>query len=419
MADKDWEKALHQETRAIGTGYDPASALGAAKPPVYATSTFVYRSAEQARAIHQAFFDGTSSGPDSEGFIYARLGHPNLVMVEDRLAALDQAESAAVFNSGMAAASTTALSFLRPGDSLVFSQPIYGGVDNLIERLGDQFGVHAVGLSDGTDEAVIRDAVAQAARLGPLRLIMLESPANPTAAITDIALVRRIVEDHATGPDRPLILVDNTFLGPFQQTPLALGADLCLTSLTKYCAGHSDMLAGGISGRADLIAAIKRTRLLTGSYLQPEQCVLLLRSFETLALRTERSTANATAVANWLSHHPKIESLTFAGLLPEGSPARLAFERQASGPGSTFSVRLKGGQDAAFAVLNAVRVMRLAVSLGGTETLICHPATTTHYSVPAERRQAAGITDGTLRVSVGLEHVDDLIADFDQALENA
>jgi cystathionine gamma-synthase/methionine-gamma-lyase len=213
-----------------------------------------------------------------------------------------------------------------------------------------------------------------------------------------------------------VVVVDNTFLGPFVQTPLALGADLTVTALTKYCGGHSDLLAGGVSGSKALIAGFKRQRTFFGSHLDPYSAWLLLRSFETLHLRTERAADNAARVAAFLRDHPKVARVNYLGFAAEGSPTHAVMARQCRGFGSTFAFEIAGGEAEAFRMLDRLQVLRLAVSLGGAETLICHPATTTHYNVPLERRREVGVGEGTLRVSVGLEHPDDLIADLDQAL---
>lgn len=416
--------ALHPDTLAVGHGYDPADAWGAAKPPIVLTSTYVYPSAQAAKDFHRAFFDGAveaqGGGPIAEGFIYSRLGHPNLSMVEARVAALDRAQACAGFNSGMAAISTLALAFLRPGDSVVHTRPIYSGADNLLNGLMADMGVHIEATADGCDEAALRAAARAAMEKGPLALFMLESPANPTAAIVDIALVRRIADEiGAKQGKRPLISVDNTFLGPLLQTPLEEGADLCVTSLTKYCGGHSDLLAGSVSGAEALIAPLNTLRIILGNHMEPFTAWLMLRSLESLAVRTERACANAAAVASFLRESPKVEGVTYLGFLAGGSPARAVYDRQCRGAGSTFSFTVRGGEAAAFRLLDQLQILKLAVSLGGSETLICHPSTTTHYNVPADRRLAGGITDGTLRLSVGLEHPDDLIADLARGLEAA
>lgn len=408
--------ALHAETLAISHGYDPAMVGGAAKPPAFMTSTFVYPSAAAAKELHQAFFDGTATS--LSGHIYGRLGHPNLDMVEKRLAVLDGGEDAAVFASGMAAVSATLLSLLSPGDTLLHSKPVYGGTDMLVNQELVRLGIRPFGISDGVDEVAMARTAEEARATGPIGLIWLESPANPTAAIVDIpAAVALAARIGARQGRKVPVVVDNTFLGPFVQNPLALGADLCMTSLTKYAGGHSDLLAGGISGAREFTSRLKTFRTLVGSTLDAHSSWLLLRSFETMALRTGRAEQNAATLAAFLRDHAKVGSITYLGFLPEGSREREVFERQCRGTGSTFSFRIKGGEAEAFRFLDALRVLRMAVSLGGTETLICHPASTTHYAVPRERREAAGIDDGTLRVSVGIEHVDDLIADLAQALE--
>ena len=411
--------SFRPETLAITAGYDPATASGAAKPPVYLTSTFTYESAAQARDIHEAYFRGTGPMAGQPNYIYSRLSHPNLAMLETRLAAIDGAERAAVFASGMAAHSAIAIEHVRPGDSVLHSRPIYGGTDGLYNQLMPKFGAHAVSILDGCDGDHIRAQAEKALAMGPLALIVIETPANPTAAITDIALVVQIADEigERTGR-RPIVACDNTFLAPFAQRPIELGVDLNMTSLTKYCGGHSDLLSGGISGKAHLIEPLLQLRTVLGTHCDPFTCWLVLRSLESVAVRSERAMANAHLVATFLRDHPKVAGITYLGFLPEGSPQAAVVARQCKGYGSTFSLHLKGGMDEAFRLLDGLRLVKQAVSLGGSETLACHSATTTHYNVPAADRAAGGITDGTIRLSIGIEHPDDLIADFTQALEH-
>jgi cystathionine gamma-synthase/methionine-gamma-lyase len=412
--------SLRPETLTVSHGYDPAQGMGAAKPPIFLTSTYVYPSAQHAKDTHEAYFEGTGplAGAETPTYIYSRLSHPNLDMVEKRLAALDGAEDAAVFCSGMATHTSIALSYLRPGDTALHSRPIYGGTDGLLNTVMADFGVAAFSFTDGADEANIRAAAEAALAKGPLTLIVIETPANPTAAIVDIALVSKIAAEIGVRQGRkPILVVDNTLLGPFMQAPLTEGADLCMTSLTKYCGGHSDLLAGGVSGRKDLIAPLKMLRTSLGNHLDPYTSWLVLRSLETVHLRTERACQNAAILAAFLRDHPKVEGVTYLGFLANGSAARAVYDRQCRGAGSTFSFHLKGGEAEAFRMLDRLKLLRLAVSLGGSETLICHSATTTHYAVAAELRAAGGILPGTMRLSVGIEHVDDLIEDLTQALE--
>jgi methionine-gamma-lyase len=253
---------------------------------------------------------------------------------------------------------------------------------------------------------------------GPLTLIMVESPANPTCAIADLAMISRLADRIALAQGRrPIISVDNTFLGPFLQSPLEHGADLCLTSLTKYAGGHSDFMAGSVSGSAALVGRLKKLRTLLGCHADPHSCWMLLRSVETMSLRTERAVQNAKTIATYLRDHPKVTRITYLGFLAEGSAARAVYDRQCAGPGSTFSFDVSGGEAGAFRFLDRLRLLRFAVSLGGTETLICHPATTTHYAVPEATRTEVGIGPATMRVSIGIENSDDLMADLAQALE--
>ena len=406
------------ETLAVAFGYDPQSASGSVKPPIYMTSTFVYPSAQHAKHVHEAFFDDTGPLAGAAQHIYSRLGHPGLDILETRLAAIDEAEAAVAYSSGMAAHSSIALAFLRPGDSVLHGRPIYGGVDMLYNNIMPQFGSHAVAYVDGTDEAGVRAAAELAMAHGPLKLIIAETPANPTAAIVDLELMVRLADEIGKRQGhRPLVVVDNTLLGPFAQRPIEFGVDLCITSLTKYCGGHSDLLAGGISGRRELIDLLKAMRTTWGNHLDPYTAWLVTRSLESVHVRTERAMSNARSVAEFLRDHPKVVGVTYLGFLPAGSRQRAVYDRQCKAAGSTFSFHLHGGEAEAFRMLDHVRLLKLAVSLGGSETLICHSASTTHYALTPEQRRSGGISAGTIRLSVGLEHVDDLIADLAQALE--
>jgi methionine-gamma-lyase len=409
---------LKPETLAVAFGYDPAMGLGAVKPPIFMTSTFVYPSAQHAKQVHEAFFDGTGPLVGQSNHIYSRLGHPGLDILEARLAAIDGAESAVAFCSGMAAHASIALACVRPGDSVLHGRPIYGGVDMLYGAVMPQFGSHVATYTDGTDETPVRAAANAALAKGPLALIIAETPANPTAAIVDLDLMVRLADEiGAQQGRRPLVVVDNTLLGPFAQRPIECGVDLCLTSLTKYCGGHSDLLAGGITGSEAVIAPIRALRTTWGNHLDPYTAWLVTRSLESVDVRTERAMSNARAVAEFLRDHPKVAGVTYLGFLAEGTRQRAVYDRQCKAAGSTFSFHLHGGEAEAFRMLDELSLLKLAVSLGGSETLICHPASTTHYAVAPADRLAGGITNGTMRLSVGLEHVDDLIADLRQALE--
>ena len=411
-------KGLRPETLAVACGYDPEMGMGSVKPPIFMTSTFVYPTAQHAKNVHEAYFDGTGPLVGETNHIYSRLGHPGLDFLEKRLAAIDGAEEAVAYSSGMAAHSSIALAHVRPGDSVLHGRPIYGGVDMLYNSIMPQFGSHVAAYTDGTDENDVRKAADEAMSKGPLKLIIAESPANPTAALVDLDLMVRIADEvGAKQGHRPLVVVDNTLLGPFAQRPIEHGVDLCMTSLTKYCGGHSDLLAGGISGRKELIDHLRMQRTTWGNHLDPYTSWLVLRSLESVAVRTERAMDNARGVAEFLRDHPKVAGVTYLGFLEQGTRPRAVYDRQCKAAGSTFSFHLHGGEAEAFRMLDRLKLLKLAVSLGGSETLICHSASTTHYAVASEQRLAGGITDGTIRLSVGLEHVDDLIGDLRQALE--
>lgn len=409
---------LHPDTLAVGFGYDPQTAYGAVKPPIVLTSTFAYPSATAAKQAHKDYFDGAGPGRDA-AFIYARLDHPGLALLEKRLVALDGAEEAAAFASGMAAISATLLAHLKPADSVLHTRPLYGGTHGLLQGPIAGLGVTPVAIRDALDADSVREAANAARQHGPVGLILVESPANPTNGIADIALIARAADDLAgrQGGRRPVVAVDNTFLGPLLQAPLMHGADLSITSLTKYAGGHSDLIGGAIAGSAGMVGPLRRLRTLLGTHLDPFTTWLTLRSLETFPLRNRRACANAAIVAAFLRDHPRVDSVSYLGFLDAGSPARAVYDRQCLGAGSTFSFRIRGGEAEAFTMLDRLRVFRMAVSLGGTESLICHSATTTHYSVPAAVRREVGVDDATLRISIGIEHPDDLVADLAQALD--
>lgn len=414
-------RRLHPETLMLGYGYDPALSEGSVKPPVFLTSTFAFRSAEEGRD----FFDYTAGRRepppgDGAGLVYSRFNHPNSEIVEDRLAVYEEAEAALVFSSGMSAIATTLLAHLRPGDAVLHSQPLYGGTETLLTRTLANLGVSAAGFIDGTDAGAIDAAARAAMALGRVSVVMIETPSNPLNTLVDFALVAAAAEaiGRAQG-HRPAIICDNTMLGPVFQKPLAHGADVVVYSLTKYVGGHSDLIAGAAMASRERIRPIRLLRGAIGTSLDPHSCWMLGRSLETLGLRMRQAARNAEEVAGFLAAHPRVARVHALGHAPEGSAARRVYEAQCTGAGSTFSFDMQGGVDAAFAVLNALQVFKLAVSLGGTESLACHPASTTHSGVPREVRERVGVGDGTIRLSVGIENAGDLIADLAQALDGA
>jgi methionine-gamma-lyase len=410
---------LRPETLMMSYGYDPQLSEGAVKCPLFQTSTFAFRSAEDGKAFFEVAYGlrekGTAEDP---GLIYSRLNNPDLEILQDRLCLWDEAESGLVFCSGMAAISTTMLSFVRPGDVILCSEPVYGGTEFLIENILPQFGVKRLWFGSGTMVPTLEDVVEQARGLGPIRMIYIETPANPTNGLVDIANCARVAQSLCDiDGQRPLVAVDNTFLGPLWQHPLQHGADLVLYSLTKYAGGHSDLIAGACVGSEKLIATVRGMRTILGTISDPHTGWLLMRSLETLKLRMTNATENAHHVASFLAAHPAVKAVWHLGFLPVDHPQYELYRRQCLSPGSTFSFEIHGGEAEAFRFLNRLELVKLAVSLGGTESLIEHPATMTHSDIPVDRQLAMEITPSMLRISVGIEHPDDIIADLSQALD--
>jgi methionine-gamma-lyase len=416
---------LKPETQMMGYGFDPSLSEGSLKPPIFLTSTFVFKTAQDGKD----FFDYTSGRREpvagqSSGLVYSRFNNPNLEVLEDRLALWEEGEAAAVFSSGMSAISTVIWAHVRPGDVILMSQPLYGGTETLIEKTLPTFGVSAVGFTLGHDRESVIEAAAQASKKaaqsgGRVCLIIVETPANPTNSLVDLKLMREVSEQIGARQNggRPPVAVDNTFLGPVFQRPLNHGTDLVMYSLTKYVGGHSDLVAGGVVGSRDAVGPVKKLRGALGTQLDPNTAWMLMRSMETLSLRMTKSAENAALVANFLREHPKVAAVNYLGFVKPEDGRYSVFQRQCESAGSTFGFAVKGGEAEAFRLLDALQVIKLAVSLGGTETLMSHPASTTHSGVAKQTRDRLGITDALIRISVGIEDAGDLIADLAAALE--
>lgn len=411
------ERELRPETMMMGYGYNPLLSEGSLKCPIFQTSTFVFETAEDGKAFFELAYGLRAQGPTEEpGLIYSRINNPDLQVLEERLCLWDQAEEALVFSSGMSAIATTLLTFLRPDEVVVYSQPVYGGTDFLAERILPQFRINPLGFVAGRDDA-LESTLAAAAERGRVGMIYVETPANPTNALVDIRRCAELARGMTDAEGRrPLVVVDNTFLGPLWQHPLQHGADLVLYSLTKYVGGHSDLIAGGCLGSSGLIAQVRGMRTILGTMPDPWTGWLIMRSLETLKLRMTASMKTARHVAEYLLDHPKVRCVHYLGFLEDSDPQQEVFRRQCLAPGGTFSFEVKGGEAEAFRLLNALKVVHLAVSLGGTESLVEHPATMTHSDISRDAQERMGITPGMVRLSVGVEHPDDLIADLEQAL---
>jgi len=404
---------VRPETAVLIKGFDPKLSVGSARPPVYRSSTFVFSSPEAAeRAFGIVLGKIRPPADESPDLIYARLAHPNADILEDQLVPLERgAEAAAVFNSGMAAISTVLLTFLERGSSMLYTQPLYGGSQHLIHQIFEPLGFVARPVRAG-DTAGLAAAVAE---MSDLKLVLIETPANPTLTMTDIAAAAAAVRRN---PARPLLAVDNTLLGPTFQHPIVHGADLVIYSATKFLGGFSDLLAGAVlAAEPQLIQTLRGVRGLLGNILQADECWILDSRLSTVALRMNRQSKNAQKIAERLANHPKVRRVIYPSLFTDPDQIRIR-DAQTDFPGSLLSLELKGGKSVAFEFLRQLKIGRNAVSLGGVETLVCHPMTTTHSELSAEELSAAGISEELVRISIGTEHWRDLLDDFTQALES-
>ncbi|WMN15409.1 MULTISPECIES: methionine gamma-lyase [Pseudomonas] len=385
-------------TRAIHHGYDPQQHQGALIPPIYLTSTFTFATAE--------YGAGCFAG-EEPGYFYTRIGNPTLALLESRMADLEHGEAAVAFGSGMGAIAATLWTLLRPGDEILVNRTLYGCTFALLHHGLGEFGVK-VRHVDMAEPGQLQAAISP-----DTRVIYFESPANPNMQLVDIAAVAAIAHQH-----RDLTLVvDNTYCTPYLQRPLELGADLVLHSATKYLSGHGDITAGVVVTRQELAQKIRLQGLkdLTGAVLSPQDAFLLMRGLKTLALRMDRHCANALAVARYLEAHPLVQWVAYPGL-PSFAQYALA-RQQMKLPGGMIAFELKGGLATGTRFMNALQLFSRAVSLGDAESLAQHPASMTHSTYSPEERAEHGIAEGLVRLSVGLEDIDDLLADLDQALQ--
>jgi methionine-gamma-lyase len=410
-------RPLKPSTLMMGHGYDPVLSEGSLKPPIFLTSTFAFESAAAGKRHFEGITGKRPGGAD--GLVYSRFNGPNQEILEDRLGIWDGAEDALSFSSGMTAITVLMLAYASQNDVIVHSGPLYAASEGFVAKVLAKFGVQYVDFPAGATreqiDAVLDKAKAMAAESGgKVCMVYLESPGNPTNALVDIEAVRD-ARDAALGPECP-IAIDNTFLGPLWQRPLDQGADIVVYSLTKYVGGHSDLVAGSIAGARKWMDPVRSLRNTMGGICDPNTAWMLLRSLETVELRMQRAGENAAKVCDYLAKHPKVERLGYLGMIDDARQQDI-YDRHCLGAGSTFSVFIRGGEAECFRFLDNLTIAKLAVSLGGTETLASHPASMTHLSVAEGRRAELGISDNLVRISVGIEDADDLIADFEQALD--
>ena len=383
-------------TRAIHAGYDPLEHKGALNPPVYMSSTFAFESAEQGGRL----FAGEESG-----YFYSRIANPTLALLEQRLATLEGAEAALVTASGMGAITSTFWSLVEPGDEVLVDKTLYGCTHSYFRHGLERFGVRVRHLD------LTRPELLEAAVGDRTRVVFFETPANPNMRMVDIAAVAEIAHRHGL-----TVIVDSTYCTPYLQRPLDLGADLVVHSATKYLGGHGDLMAGAVVGSAETIDRIRLVGLkdMTGAVLSPQDANLILRGLKTLELRMERHCDSAEKVAAFLEAHPAVSLVYYPGL--ESFAQRALAARQMRRFGGMIAFELRGGFDAGLAMMNRLQLIRRAVSLGDAESLIQHPASMTHSTYTPEERHEHGISEGLVRLSVGLETPDDILEDLAGAL---
>lgn len=411
-------KKLRPETLMMSYGYKPHLSEGAVKCPIFQTSTFVFETAEDGKSFFEVAYGLREKGESEEtGLIYSRINNPDMEILENRLSLWDEADDSAVFESGMSAITTVLLEFLNPGDLLLHSAPVYGGTDHFIQHFLPRFGIHTLEFRPEDTRDVIERKLLESGLSDKLRFIYIETPANPTNSMIDIQMCRDIAGAFQND-GRIYLAVDNTYMGPVWQHPLKHGADFSIYSATKYIGGHSDVIAGAVCGGTEDIKRVKTLRTFLGNMIGPWTGWLLLRSLETLKIRMEQQCRNAEKVATFLNNHSKVEKVYYPGLLEETDPQYQIYKKQMTAPGAMVSFDVMGGEAEAFRFLNNLKIFKLAVSLGSTESLAQHPYTMTHAGCDPAHNRSFSITEKLIRLSIGVEHDEDLIDDIRQALES-
>lgn len=410
---------MRPESLMMTYGYKPELSEGAIKCPIFQTSTFVFRSAEEGKSFFEVAYGVREKGPKEEiGLIYSRLNNPDLEILENRLCLWEESEDCAVFESGMSAISTAFLEFLSPGDYFLYSNPLYGGTYHFVKAVLSRFNITGIPFHAFETEENIEKLIEEHGIGDKLKMIYVESPANPTNALVDLEACKRIADKYSKDEEKVMFVVDNTYMGPIWQHPLKHGADLVLYSATKYIGGHSDVIAGAALGNKEVMTRIKTLRTFLGNMAGPWTGWLLMRSLETLKIRMTEQALNAKEVAEYLNGHPKVEKVHYLGFVNEQDDPRnfALYQKQLTSPGAMISFEIKRGEPEAFKFLNALKLIKLAVSLGSTESLAEHPASMTHSDVSPEDKDCYGITDSLIRLSIGVEHYADINSDIEQAL---
>jgi methionine-gamma-lyase len=400
-------------------GYTPEWSEGSVKPPIFQTSTFVFKTAEEGKRFFEVAYGKSELNAKEEiGLIYSRINNPNMQILEERLAVLEGSESAAAFESGMSAISTTMLSYLKPGDILIYGNPVYGGTHHFITHFLKDIGVKILPFSSETKTQEIITKLDTSEYSGNVKMIYFESPANPTNSLFDLDELKKLKDEISVKSSNEIMLVmDNTYLGPLWQKPLDFGVDIVCYSATKFLNGHSDVIAGCAMGSKQVIGPIKTLRTFLGSMIAPYTAWLLTRSLETLHLRMAKQGENAEKVVNYLMSHKSVKTVSFPGIDTMGEKQNEIFKRQCLGSGAMISFEVFGGEKEAFKFLNNLKLIKLAVSLGSNESLAQHPYSMTHADVPDDIKLKIGINQGLIRLSVGIENAEDIIDDLNNAFK--
>ena len=406
------------ESEMMGSAYDPHLSEGSAKVPIFQTSTFVFKNAEEGKAhFHIAYGLREKAKDESMSLAYSRINNPNAEIAEDRLKLWDKAEACALFQSGMAAITTTLLELTRPDTLILHSSPLYGGTDHFIEHVLPKYNIKSM-YFDSFDS--IDSIIEKKEKKFPgieVSLVYIESPANPTNSIVDIKKCREIA-DYYSSKEKVYLAIDNTFMGPIFSQPIDFGADVVLYSATKYIGGHSDLVAGAACGSKEVISRLKTMRVFMGNMASPFTSWLILRSLETLKIRMEKSAKNADEIAKILNKHPKISKVHFLGLIDKLSKEYKVYKEQYSSNGGMISFDIKGGEKEAFKFLDSLKLVKLADRFGGTESLACHRYSMTHADVSIETKNKISMGESLVRLSIGIEDPDDLIYDINKALDS-
>ena len=406
------------ESEMMGYAYDPHLSEGSAKVPLFQTSTFIFKNAEEGKShFHIAYGLREKGENESMSLAYSRINNPNLEIAEDRLKLWDRSEGCALFQSGMAAITTTILELTRPNTLILHSSPLYGGTDHFIEEVLPKYNIKSMYFDSMKSlESIIKKKDEKFPDTD-VSLVYIESPANPTNTVVDINKSKELADHFSKDKEKVYVAIDNTFMGPVFSQPIDHGADVVLYSATKYIGGHSDLVAGAACGSNEVISRIKTLRVFMGNMASPFTSWLILRSLETLKIRMEKSAENANKIAKELKSHKMVDKVHYLGLVTEDSPEYNIIKKQYSSPGGMISFDIKGGEKEAFMFLDNLKLVKLAVSLGGTESLACHPYSMTHADVNVDTKLKMGMGESLVRLSIGIEDSDDLVNDIINSLD--